>query len=373
MMDLSDAASAGLMGLGGGVALGLAARKGRFCTLGAIEDALYARDFGRARMWAVALGVAILGVAALVAAGRLDVSATVYARTGWRPEASIIGGAMFGYGMALAGNCGYGALARMAGGELRSFVVVIVMGVSAYLALIGPLAWARLALFPVERLEPAEASASIAEAGARLLGAPPWLIAATLGLGVLWLGLRGLALRGLGARRDLALWGGVVGAAVALGWWGTAHLAATGFDAIPVESHSFTAPLGETILYAMTSDGGGMGFSVGSVVGVLIGAFWGAWSKGQFRWEACDDPRELGRQIFGAALMGIGGVIAIGCSVGQGLSAFSTLAWSAPVVTLSVIGGAWLGLKHLIEGGPSLSRAIGGMRPSRSISRDRAR
>ncbi len=89
---------------------------------------------------------------------------------------------------------------------------------------------------------------------------------------------------------------------------------------------------------------------VGSVVGVLCGACIGSLGRGHFRWEACEDPRELRRQIGGAALMGAGGAIAIGCSVGQGLSAFSLLAYSAPLTLGAIMIGAWLGLRQLIQG-----------------------
>jgi len=91
-------------------------------------------------------------------------------------------------------------------------------------------------------------------------------------------------------------------------------------------------------------------FAVGSVVGVLIGAFVGSTIKGHFRWEACEDPRELRRQIIGAAIMGVGAVLAMGCTIGQGLSAFSLLALSAPVTFLSIFIGAAIGLHQLIEG-----------------------
>jgi uncharacterized membrane protein YedE/YeeE len=102
----------------GGIALGLAARMGRFCTLGAIEDALYGEDLRGVRMWALALAVAITGTFALAATGRLDLSRTLYASSVWNPAASIVGGLVFGYGMAIAGNCGFGALARLGGGDL---------------------------------------------------------------------------------------------------------------------------------------------------------------------------------------------------------------------------------------------------------------
>ena len=117
-----------------------------------------------------------------------------------------------------------------------------------------------------------------------------------------------------------------------------------------VEGHTFTAPLGRTLIYLMTASAGGISFSVGSVTGVLAGAFIGSFIRKEFRWEACEDPRELGRQITGAAMMGVGGVVALGCSIGQGVTAFSTLAFSAPVALASISLGAAFGLRNLLAG-----------------------
>lgn len=114
--------------------------------------------------------------------------------------------------------------------------------------------------------------------------------------------------------------------------------------------HSFAAPVGETIFFIMTSSGQTLSFGIGSVAGVWLGAFAGSLIKGHFRWEACEDPRELRRQILGAGVMGVGAVIALGCSIGQGLSAFSLLAFSAPLTFAAIFIGARLGLRHLIEG-----------------------
>ncbi|MFN3239334.1 MAG: YeeE/YedE thiosulfate transporter family protein, partial [Pseudomonadales bacterium] len=145
-------------------------------------------------------------------------------------------------------------------------------------------------------------------------------------------------------------WGCIVGLAIVSGWIGTGYIAANGFSVEPVETHSFAAPIGDTIFYAMTASGNTLSFSVGSVIGVLLGAALGSYSKGHFRWEACEDPRELKRQIFGAALMGSGAILAVGCSVGQGISAFSVLAFSAPVAFIAIFAGATLGLRQLISG-----------------------
>ena len=138
-----------------------------------------------------------------------------------------------------------------------------------------------------------------------------------------------------------------MGLAVVGAWAGTAWVARVGFEALPVVSHSFAAPLGDTILWWMTGSVRPLSFAVGSVAGVWAGAFIGSLFKGHFRWEACEDPRELRRQIIGAALMGAGAVVALGCSIGQGLSAFSVLAFSAPVTFAAIFAGAALG-RHRI-------------------------
>ena len=333
------------VGVAGGVLLGLAARLGRFCTLGAIEDLLYGGSDTRLRMWCLAIGVAVAGSFALAGLGLFDPGASFYHSIRWMPLASIAGGLAFGYGMALAGNCGYGAIARLGGGDLRSFVIVLVMGVSAYVVLAGPLAPVRNWLFPQEAVT--GTPPALAAYAAAWTGLPPALFGLAAGAGLIALALASPELR---RSPKSIFWAAVVGLAVVSGWAGTHWVAATGFEALPVVSHSFSAPVGESILFAMTGSARPVSFAVGSVAGVWLGAFIGSLLKGHFRWEACEDPRELRRQIFGAILMGGGAVLAMGCSVGQGLTAFSTLAVSAPVTFLAIFAGAALGLRQLIEG-----------------------
>ncbi|WP_371039186.1 YeeE/YedE family protein [Rhodosalinus sp. FB01] len=334
-----------LIGAGGGILLGLAARLGRFCTLGAIEDLLYGGSARRMHMWLLAIGVAVTGTFALTAAGIVRPELSFYYAIEWMPLASILGGLAFGYGMALAGNCGYGAIARLGGGDLRSFVIVLVMGVSAYAVLMGPLAPLRDLLFPQRDVTGvAPALPALAEAWT---GVPAVAIGLGAGLALCALALASRELRG---DASAVFWAGMVGVAVVAGWAGTTWVATTGFEALPVQSHSFSAPVGESILFAMTGSARPVSFAVGSIAGVWAGAFIGSLVKGHFRWEACEDPRELRRQIFGAMLMGGGAVVAMGCSVGQGVSAFSVLAVSAPVTLLSILAGAALGLRPLIEG-----------------------
>jgi hypothetical protein len=130
---------------------------------------------------------------------------------------------------------------------------------------------------------------------------------------------------------------------------GLTWLATDTLGAVQVEGPSFTVSTGRTLIWMMTSTSGGLSFSVGSVLGVLGGALAGSLWRGRFRWEACEDPRELGRQVGGAALMGVGGAIALGCSIGQGVTAFATLSWSAPVTLAAITAGALLGLRVLID------------------------
>lgn len=347
MLDiLTEYHLAALVGLGGGIILGLAARLGRFCTLGAIEDLLYGGSGLRMRMWLMAIATAVTGSFALVAAGLFDPGESFYLSIRWMPLASILGGLMFGYGMALSGNCGYGAIARLGGGDLRSFVIVLVMGVSTYVVLSGPLAPLRNLLFQQVEVT-SEIPPGLAHHAAALSGLPVHWIGIAAGLL-----LAAVALAAPDLRQDpkSLFWSVAVGLAIVSGWAGTTHVNLIGFEALPVVSHSFSAPVGESILWAMTGSLRPVSFAVGSIAGVWCGAFAGSLIKGHFRWEACEDPRELRRQIVGAGIMGAGAVIAMGCTVGQGMTAFSVLSISAPVTFIAIFAGAALGLRQLIEG-----------------------
>lgn len=334
---------AALVGLAGGVVLGLAARLGDFCTLGALESAVYGRDQTRMRLWGVVLAVAILATQFGAMAGVIDLGGTFYHLIQWNAAGSILGGLVFGYGMALAGNCGFGALVRFGGGDLRSLVVVVVMGIFGFIALSGPLAPLRVTLFP--QPEASGPQGILHDLGQ--MGLPPVVVILAIAGGFLAWGLTHPGLRQ--SPRQIA-WGVAAGLAVAWCFLGTSWLAAESLGEITVEGPSYTAPVGRTLIFLMTSTAGGITFSVGSVVGVMAGSLIGSLLRGLFRWEACEDPRELGRQVGGAALMGVGGVVAMGCSVGQGVTAFATLAWSGPVTLAAIIAGAALGLRQLIAG-----------------------
>lgn len=346
MPGLSEPQIAILAGLAGGIVLGLAARVGRYCIMGAVEDAVYGGDLGRMRMLAMSAGVAIAGAFALIEGGVLDPNVTRYYRIPWSPAGSVLGGLMFGYGMALVGTCGFGALARAGGGDLRGLIMAAVVGVAAYATTGGPLAGFRTWLVPPVTQADGVAEHGIAHGLAALLGVPT-LLPALLAAGAL-VGWAVMDPRFRRPGRHL-VWSAAVGLAVVFGWTVTARLAAVSFDPVEVEAYSFVAPIGQGLLYVMTA-ANTPDFAIAAVGGVIAGAAIGSLFQREFRWEACDDARELRRQILGAAMMGVGGVLAVGCTIGQGLSAMSLLSASAPVTVLSILAGARLGLFVLVEG-----------------------
>lgn len=333
-----------LLGLGTGILLGLAARLGQFCTFGAIESAYLGNDQRRIRLWGIVLGIAIITTYTLDFYGQFSILDTSYYQIKWNPFGSIIGGLLFGYGMGLAGNCGFGALAKLAGGDLRSLVILIVMALAGYFILSGPLANLRIILFPIEA---STGKTGIPHLFEYFFGFTPIYVALAVGsLFIAW------ALLYAPLRQDIIMitWSILAGLSIATAFWGTYYLNISSLNEIPIQSHTFTAPLGKTLLYMMTSSSSTLSFPIGSVFGVIIGAFIGSRVKGHFKWEACEDARELGRQMLGAVLMGFGSVIAMGCSIGQGVSAFSTLAISGPTTLAAIIIGSIIAIRQILTG-----------------------
>lgn len=338
-------------GFAGGVGLGFAARWGRFCTLNAIETSVLGRDHSGLRMWGLAIAIAVFGSYGLDQAGLIDLSSSFYVASPTTIFASIVGGLLFGLGMAFVGTCGYGTLARLGGGDLKSLVTFLVMGITAYATLRGITAYVRMPLFgsPEQR----EAPASLAHTLHSALGSTPHFWAYALA-GILLLA----AIAKASFLRD---WkkiatGLLVGLIVVWGWIATGIFAGDEFEPYPLESYTFSAPLGDTIMYGMTTTGASLKFGIGATLGVIAGAAITSLFQGHFRWEACDDAREMRRQVSGGLLMGFGSVTALGCTIGQGISAASLLAWSAPITLASIFAGAWLGLHMLVQG--SFTQAV---------------
>ena len=334
-------------GLGaiGGIIIGLAARLARFCTLGAIEDATYVKDFTLIRMWGIAISVAILAVSFGLFQGWVLIESSFIRTVPFTPVLTILGGLLFGVGMAFAGNCGFGALSRLGGGELSAFVIILVMGITTYSVSSG--VFSPLNVWLREKFILSQNTPGFFDLLVAYTGIKTEVFAVVFAFGLLAITLKDHAFR---HSTKHVFWGAMVGISIASGWIGMHLMSHYGFADMRIVSHSFTAPIGTTILYAMTTFGGGLNFAIGSVVGVWTGAILGSLIKGHFKLEACEDPRELQRQIVGAILMGVGATFSFGCSIGQGLSAMAVLSVNAPIAIIAIFVGARLGLSYLITG-----------------------
>lgn len=340
-----------LAGLIVGFLMGFIARRHHFCTMAALERHWYASDSNGLRAWALAIVVAIVLTQCLTAAGLFDPSESFYLSPSFGWTGAIAGGLAFGFGMALVGTCGFGALVRLGGGSLRSLVVMLVLGLSALAAQRGLIGYGRVAVvddlaFDVRQLGANDQSlgsilSSLAGMDLRL----PTVIAVVAVL-MLWV------FRSAEFRKDRGkmIAGVVIGLAVAGGWAITSYVAGHSFELVQIESASFVVPPGDFLLHLITFTGTLPDYGVGLVAGVIVGAAVAAWHRREIRWEACDDARELSRHLMGAFLMGTGGVFSLGCTIGQGVSAASLLSISAPIVLVSIAIGARLGLAYLLEG-----------------------
>ena len=332
----------------GGLLLGAISQRTHFCTMGAISDVVHMGDWTRARQWLCAIGVAMVGFAALSDLGLIDPSKTLYASTRLMWLSCLVGGVMFGYGMVIASGCGNKALVRIGGGNLKSLVVFVVMGISAFATMKG--------ITAVLRVNTVDAWFVDIPAGASLnaLGIP------SLGYFV------GTALL-LFALRDKDFWTfdsflaslGVGGIVVAM-WWASGYL---GFvpehpetlEAVylatssgRIEALNFVAPVAYTLDWLMYYSDASKVLTTGvaAVAGVICGSAAVALLSHNLRWEGFANPRDLGQHLLGSVLMGVGGVTAMGCTIGQGLSGMSTLSLNAAITLAAIVLGAVVSLRQ---------------------------
>jgi uncharacterized membrane protein YedE/YeeE len=336
---------AGLAGMICGLVFGLSARLGGFGTLSALRAAVEYGDQRRIRLWGIVMGTAIIATFALDRLGLVSVTGISYHAVTWVPVASIAGGIFFGYGMALAGSCGFEALVRAGAGDLRALVIVAIIGVSASALQYGPLSGLRELLLP-------ERASYVPQGAAHWLsdqiGLSPFFFAVFIAALLIASSLSYLPLRQSPAR---LAWGVAAGLAVALGFAATAWISGRSGVPVPVEGPSFALSLGQAILYLMEPADARVTFAAALVGGVLAGGVIGAFLRGFFPANHIDPNPSLGRMAAGAVLMGIGGGLALGDPIGQGLSGMATLAWSAPVMILSCLAGCFLGRRWLLDYG----------------------
>ena len=338
-----------LTGLLSGFVLGFVARRNFFCTLTSLEQYWYGGNGIGVRTWAFAAIVAVILTQSAIALDWFEPTSSFYLNPNFDFASATIGGLCFGFGMALIGTCGFGALVRLGGGSLKSFVAVLVLGLTALSTQRGLVAFARPdeSHFLVFEFDSSNGQ-SIPNLVSTLAGADvTWIVTILIVVGALaWIFYDPSARKS----RSLLTTGLVFGATITAGWLLTSYFSQLSFDPVQIESASFIAPVSDAILQFGVITGIGPDYGVGMIFGTIGGAAAAAYLADDVRWEACDDARELKRHITGAALMGFGGVLALGCTIGQGISAASVLAVSVPVTMISIIIGAKLGLSWLLEG-----------------------
>ena len=332
-------------GLGLGVLFGVLAQLTAFC----LRRALVGEDRRQAGgVWLMALTVAVIGTQGAVATGLIGFESHRFMAADLPVAAIVLGGLMFGAGMVLTRGC-VSRLAVLSGsGNLRAALVLVVFAVVAHATLKGVLSPLRTALGSVT-VPLGETAGLSALPG----GALPWagLVVLAALLGVWRSGAAPLALVGAA----------LIGALVPIGWVGTGFILYDDFDPIAMESLSFTAPGAEALFWTIANTAVSATFGVGLLGGVIMGALAAALLRGQFRWQSFEGPAQTGRYMAGAALMGLGGVLAGGCTVGAGLSGVPTLSFAALLALASMAAGG-LGAHRLLA--PAAGRDGRGLQPA---------
>ncbi len=343
--------------------LGAISARTQFCTLGAVSDIVNMNDWSRMRMWVLAMAVAIIGAQVLYAMGAIDLAKSFYTRPNVTWLAYIVGGLMFGIGMTLASGCGSRTLVRIGGGNVKSLVVFVFLGIAAYMTMKGLFAVWRVASIDKVAVDLAASGVMTQEFGsvfATMLGvskkaAQIGMAAIVAGTMLVWV------LMSNDFRRSLDGWlGGLgYGLAVVAGWFITAHIGFGenqdtlemmffGTNSRAAESLTFVAPIGYSLeLLMLWSDKSLIvTFGIASTVGMILGSFVYSIVFKRFRWEGFVNVDDTRNHIIGAMLMGAGGVLAMGCTIGQGVSGLSTLAVGSFLALAAMIIGCAATLKY---------------------------
>ncbi|QIL81191.1 YeeE/YedE family protein [Diaphorobacter sp. HDW4A] len=347
-MDASSNSTLLWAGFALGCAFGAAARLSRFCLLRGLREWLtptapQARRHGAPALqaFALALAIALLATQWLAQAGQIDLGTAQTVRGNISVVGMLIGGLLFGIGMTLARACGARALVLLAGGNLRALITLLCMAMAAQATLTG-------VLFPVRQwlqgfglvTLPHATLPALLQQGAGL----PSMAALIVAVGLPVAALLAYALWQPALRRSAAQLVGaiVIGALVAAGWWITGHVGIDPFEPVPLTSLSFVGPVAEALLYLQLAVGRTLNIGPAIVVGTLCGAAAMALVTRTARWEGFDSPARFAASAIGGLLMGLGGVLAVGCTIGQGLSGLSTLAIASLPAVFGIAAGAVL-------------------------------
>jgi len=330
-----------------GIIFGAVANKTNFCTMGAVSDWVNMGDKSRLRAWLLAIGLATVLSQVMQGLGLVDLGSSIYLTTNFGWLGYILGGFLFGVGMTLASGCGHRTLVRVGGGNLKSLVVMLFLGISAYMTMRGLFALARvntvdktnIALGTVDQGMGTLIAAAIGLQDTALIS---WLVTIVVGGGLI---LYALANREFWRNLNNPLAGVMIGLIIPAGWYVTGVVGFDDFEPVRLESFTFIAPTAETLQYLMTYTGSTISFGVAAVFGVILGSFLFVLFTGKFHLEYFTTREDMLRHIFGGVLMGVGGVLALGCTVGQGITGLSTLALGSLLTLFSIIFGSALTMK----------------------------
>lgn len=326
-----------LFGLGLGLLFGIAAQISRFCLRRAVSKD--SPDRGQAAaVWLTAFATALVGYQVAQYLGFIALADHRYLSADLPVAAIVLGGLAFGAGMILTRGCISRLTVLGATGNLRALSVIVVFAITAHAMLKGVLSPLRTSLGSVSVELP---FASLAEVpvlavillGAAVLSAVALVIKYSPGWGSV-------------------LMGAVIGLVAVLGWVGTSTLLFDEFDPLPVQSAAFSLPWSDTLFWVIASTAVPAGFGTGLIGGVLIGSFASALVRGELAIASFETPSQFGRYIAGALLMGTGGVLAGGCTVGAGLSGAGTLSIAALLALVSIAAGGFL-TSRIAQGSPA--------------------
>lgn len=344
--------------------IGVVANKTNFCTMGAVSDWVNMGDTNRLRAWFLAIAVAILGVITMesMGAASIDPSMPPYRGAGFSWLRHIVGGLIFGIGMVYTSGCGNKNLIRIGGGNIKSIFVVIVAGYFAYLMtktafyenLFHP--WVTATTIDLTQYD--IASQDFGGIFAGLFGGDAATLRTTIG-GIIGVALLLIIFKSADYRKsfDDILSGVVIGAAVLAAWYLTGgplgeqwKETAEFMDVVPVgvatQSYTFINPMGDTFYYSMNiADTSLISFGVAAFFGVVAGSFVYAIVSRSFRFEWFANVKDFISHMVGAVMIGIGGVLALGCTIGQGVTGVSTLALGSLITLVAIIFGAAITMK----------------------------
>jgi uncharacterized protein len=325
---------------------GAVGNKTDFCTMGAVSDWINMGDTSRMRMWLLAIAVALIGSSALHLAGLVDLSKSIYPSPNFTWLSYIVGGFLFGVGMTLGSGCGSKTLIRVGAGNLKSLVVYIFLGIAAYMTLRG-----LLGAFRVGVLEKAAITLPQGQDLPSLLSLNRAILAALIGGGLLAFIYSSKQFR---SSSDYTLGGVVTGLVVVGGWYVSGHIGHVAEDPNTLqeafvatntgrmESFSFVAPFAFTLEYLMlwTDKSKIVTYGIASAAGVIAGSAAYALATRTFRWEGFRDAEDTANHMLGGILMGFGGITALGCTIGQAISGFSTLALGSIMTFIFIVAGS---------------------------------